>query len=625
MMGGEGMMGGTPAPPTPPPSTSRRIAYRTLRNSKLKSTLDRMETPAEEKDKVLFSSATDLTAAVFAPPGADHRGKVLYRPRLAWDVTLLLDERRPRLQSIGTGMVQRDSRKFQYREELVCLSEEDAKEMRKELRETQSRDIVRFVDRLLGHGIEMPPPDLPPMPPPGTGPYPGPGGMPMPGPGGSPMFPPPPPMGGSDGSPMPPYGTPGTPPVKTEATKSRLLVEGVGKVIDYNLDLILDSSSYRRLENVVTMFAASLGAELETVNAELNRHTLAMGVKTMAEKGSTRIGPALPPGKYPPASFARPSSPTRLGMLPDGQVSWMAALLPFVGQEALHRKIRFEDSWRDSSNWMAGRTLVPQFLDPTYPDSSRFVAYDDLPIEMGATHYVGISGIGLDAASYKPGDPATIHKRGVFGYGRQLAFEEIKSGRGLSNVAVMIQIPHDSPTGVTPWIAGGGATTRGVPEKNSIAPFILGKDRTGKVITQDGKRGTYVLMSDGSVRFVDQNVSDDVFKAMVTVQGPAPKYFDLNGNEHTPLVLPPGGKAPPTTKTPTPPTKVSPPEKKPFFPFPFPKKATEPKTEPAPPMKKVLLPPKAETGPMSFLDAVPRRQDWQAFAALGHREMHFTL
>src|SRR5207302_1845624 len=58
----------------------------------------------------------------------------------------------------------------------------------------------------------------------------------------------------------------------------------------------------------------------------------------------------------------------------------------------------------------------------------------------------------------------------------------------------------------------------------------------GKIIQHKGKRGTYVTMVDGTVRFIDQNVADDVFKAMCTVSGPAPQNFDLQKDPNTPLV-----------------------------------------------------------------------------------------
>ena len=97
-------------------------------------------------------------------------------------------------------------------------------------------------------------------------------------------------------------------------------------------------------------------------------------------------------------------------------------------------------------------------------------------------------------------------------------------------------------------------TLRGVPEKNSIEPFILGKDRNDKIIQHEVKkgtsvRGTYAAMADGSVRFIDQTISDEVFKAMCTVNGPAPADFNPKADPKAPLIPSPDAKEP-AAKTP---------------------------------------------------------------------------
>src|SRR5262249_15350198 len=58
------------------------------------------------------------------------------------------------------------------------------------------------------------------------------------------------------------------------------------------------------------------------------------------------------------------------------------------------------------------------------------------------------------------------------------------------------------------------------PEKDSAEPFFSTE--------ADGTRGTYVLMVDGSVRYIKKGISDAAFKAMVTVRGPAPEDFDID-------------------------------------------------------------------------------------------------
>jgi prepilin-type processing-associated H-X9-DG protein len=132
---------------------------------------------------------------------------------------------------------------------------------------------------------------------------------------------------------------------------------------------------------------------------------------------------------------------------------------------------------------------------------------------MGATHFVGIAGVGIDAADYSARDEAVAKKLGVFGYDRRTTVKDITDG--LSNTVFMVQVP---PTHQRPWIAGGGATVMGVPETRSIEPFVA---------PHGGKRGTYVLMCDGSVRFVKDDIDDNVFKALCTIKGGEP-IADLN-------------------------------------------------------------------------------------------------
>jgi hypothetical protein len=202
---------------------------------------------------------------------------------------------------------------------------------------------------------------------------------------------------------------------------------------------------------------------------------------------------------------------------PDERVSWMAQLLPFLGYDDVYQRINPERGWRPEYNagtktWFddnarAGAVLIPAFLDPSSHPRTWSMQLPSMPgVVYGATHYVGIAGVGLDAAEYSADDPIQAKKMGVFGYHRQTKLDDVKDG--LSNTILMIQVP---PTYKRPWIAGGGATVMGVPEKNSIAPFVSTK--------RGDKAGTYVLMADGSVRFITADISDDVFKALCTING----------------------------------------------------------------------------------------------------------
>jgi hypothetical protein len=120
-----------------------------------------------------------------------------------------------------------------------------------------------------------------------------------------------------------------------------------------------------------------------------------------------------------------------------------------------------------------------------------------------------------------------------------------------------------------PWLAGGGATVQGVPEAKSVQPFLP----QGNLIKQyQGKRGTYALMADGSVRFIPENISDEVFKAMCTIKGGEASPL----NQDAPKVKPEESSSELRAETPaTPPAK----------PAAAPAKAPVPPAPPAPPVQ----------------------------------------
>ncbi len=317
-------------------------------------------------------------------------------------------------------------------------------------------------------------------------------------------------------------------------TASKIAVAQDEKKVNFTLDLKMDAE-WSRLLSMASLMSCGLRAEMDVAAGLLTRFELARAGKLLPEKGLSERG--VPPGNYPPGAFQRPPSNARRFIRePMNRVSWMAGLLPFLGQETLYGRINFNDSWRDPSNWAPAGTLVSQFLDPTFPPNTRYVATPGLPFGLAATHYVGIAGVGLDAADYATDDPANITRRGVMGYDNGISLEEVRQGHGLSNTILMVQVPPDSITGVSPWMAGGGSTLRGVPDKNSVAPFVY------SVPGKDGKtrRGTHALMADGSVRFIDQNVSDEVFKALATAKSPLPENADLDSiDSKTPLLKAP--------------------------------------------------------------------------------------
>jgi hypothetical protein len=499
--------------------------YTTLKPA-LKAMLDKMETTQpESRDRVLFSAATEMDAARVDSVRPD--GRLEWRFRETWDVAHALTENPQRLRILGAALILRgrsDPITYVYQNEIDCASSSDARSLKKDLQEKVAPDLARFFERLLGLKVELPPDDSDPsadtLPPGG---FPG-GERPS-----RPSFSAP---GG-----LRPGAGPGPDPAnqpKVESDKSRIAISQVENNLVFTLDLVMNHKSALLLTSTTELVMYSLKGELELAAGTPHRHDLAYAVKRLGEQGIPDKG--VPPGRYPPGVFERTKAKARAARDPSQRVGWMAGLLPMLGQETLYLKIKYDNSWKDPSNWMAARNLVPEFLDPTYPDWARFTPYPGIPFPLGGTHFVGLAGIGQDAADYPDNDPAVVTKLGVIGYNRMTSLEEIQKNHGLSNTAVVIQVPFDGPAGVTPWMAGGGSTVRGVPEKNSVKPFVA--------TTYNGKRGTYLLMADSTVRFVSEDIKDEVFKALVTVKGPMPDFFDIDRD--APAIKGPKGTAAPT-------------------------------------------------------------------------------
>lgn len=191
----------------------------------------------------------------------------------------------------------------------------------------------------------------------------------------------------------------------------------------------------------------------------------------------------LPPGTHPNEKLE-----------PGERLSWMAKVLPFVGQGAIHDKIDFDKAWNDEANQKWAKRSIQVFQNPA---ADRQTTDDGYPV----THYVGIAGLGEDA----PTLPATSNKAGAFGYNRKTKFRDVKDG--LSNTLAITEASGD----FGPWAAGGKPTIRAFTKK----PYINGPDGIGG----PWGNGMNAMMLDGSVRFISKDVDPEVLEALSTING----------------------------------------------------------------------------------------------------------
>ena len=176
---------------------------------------------------------------------------------------------------------------------------------------------------------------------------------------------------------------------------------------------------------------------------------------------------------------------------PEDRLSWQVSLLPFVEQAALYEQIDRKSPWNSEANSDWTGFNIELFLNPAEPNSR----------DEGATHYVGMAGIGKDAAHLKVTDPGA----GIFGYNRQTRLRDIKDGT--SNTIAITEASND----FGPWAKGGRSTIRGLTEE----PYINGPDGIGGPYPGGINAG----LSDGSVRFISENIDPEVFKALITISG----------------------------------------------------------------------------------------------------------
>jgi hypothetical protein len=416
----------------------------------------------------------------------------------------------------------------------------------------------------------------------------------MAGPGGPGGFP-----GGAGGFPGGGQEQPEDKPAE-EAKNTRILVELNDTSVLFRLDLVLDGRAFNRLVRGVELLLMNLNAEMETAAHGVPRlHALAQAGKQLGERGIPEKG--IPPGHFPPGALVRKSG-NRVAREPGNRISWMAGLLPMLGHDSLYRKIDYNARWNEPANWLAARTLVPEFIDPAYPLGARFTHDPRVPLDVAVTHFVGLSGIGVDSADPEfRADPANVLKLGIFGYDQPMPLKALE--RGASNTALMVQIPHDGLAPPGSWLAGGGSTVRGVPDKGSVKPFVSTQHKS--------QRGTMLLMADGSVRFVNKDVSDAAFKALILVRGGTPEDFDLdNVAPRVPLskekaekpAPAPAEAAPGAPVQPADPNAPTPPAAKPESP------AEKPEAQEKPPAEK----PAAQEKPQSK-SALPK--GWKEFSA----------
>jgi hypothetical protein len=192
------------------------------------------------------------------------------------------------------------------------------------------------------------------------------------------------------------------------------------------------------------------------------------------------------------------------------RLSWLLAIHAFLESSPLYKETDKAKAWDSPENHHSAHATVGCYLCPANPVLSA-------PRGESLTHYVGIAGVGKDAAVLPRG-----HARdGLFKYQPdKIVAEPPDSTWGLgirpkdikddpATTLAVIETNHDNG----PWLAGGRPTVRGLDAQG--LPY-LGQD------AQFGsyhRHGSHAVFADASVRFLPDSLDAQVLEAMATIAG----------------------------------------------------------------------------------------------------------
>ena len=208
------------------------------------------------------------------------------------------------------------------------------------------------------------------------------------------------------------------------------------------------------------------------------------------------------PQAVPPGTLVNPDLP------PDRRLSWIPDILPFLDQKLqpvtdLAPRFDRRGAWDAPANSEVGRTRLVLFTCPgPLPDP---LADGQMP-----TQFVGIAGVGADAATLGLGPPIPA-KAGCFRYDAPTPLRLIRDHDGLSSTALFAE----TADGLGPWVRGGFATVRGLDVGDGAKRPIGAGGQFGGNYPRMGGFG----FADGSARFLTDRTPAAVLWAHFTLAG----------------------------------------------------------------------------------------------------------
>lgn len=211
--------------------------------------------------------------------------------------------------------------------------------------------------------------------------------------------------------------------------------------------------------------------------------------------------------------------------------AWGSHLLPYVDQAPLYHKLNFNLSCTDASNALARQTVLAVFRCPSDSSADIWSMPDDANLSnilatLPSANYVGSFGtVGFETICASPPFPAAqCTSNGMFFHNSSTRMSDVMDGTSntvflgehRTNTRPLAGEPewHSTWVGVVPQGAENIARILAVSDHTPNHPALHIDDfsswHTG---------GVHMLLGDGRVRFITQNIDTNLFKAIATRAG----------------------------------------------------------------------------------------------------------